>query len=190
MRCAVFQIAILALAIVSVLHAWVSPSLAQENSLLSKSDSEAMFAMSKSDWEKNVQLADAAGAGMEGDGLHGSKLLAVDVGIGLLTVEPVYPKGRVERPIRLIVTSIYQRKDAVDAFTSMSEVDAEWLINETMRQMQPEFSVIGYLRRAPGIEPRVSFSIFEKGTVPDIDAVNNDGSGCFESCINPSRSLQ
>ena len=58
----------------------------------------------------------------------------------------------------------------------MSSKGVEKLILTTSNQLQPEFSVMGYMEQ--GTQSSLNFTIFEKGNFPIIDELVEQGKVC------------
>lgn len=150
------------------------------NAILSKEDSAAMFAMSEAQWIANVEEIKASQTGDYRVAPTGEYTLYMrpDPSSGLLVVSPSYRPSSKSRPWKLSVTILADTPDASLLYGAMSDDTVEGVLQEAMRELAPEFSVMGYMVRKESEPPSIHFTIFRKNDFPVIDMVNEMGRVC------------
>ena len=160
---------------------WGGPVGADDpNAILSKEDSALMFAMSEAQWTANVKAIKARQLGDYRVAPTGQYTLYVrpDPSGGLLVVSPSYKPSNKSQPWKLSVTVIADAPVASHLYQGMSEDTVEDLLQTSMREMTPEFSVMGYMVRNKSEPPSIHFTIFKKNHFPPIDMLNELGRVC------------
>lgn len=150
------------------------------NAILSKKDSAQMFAMSEAQWILNVETLKASQIGDYRVAPTGEYTLYMrpDPSSGLLVVSPSYRTSNKSRPWKLSVTIIADTPAASLHYGAMSEDTIEDALQTAMRELTPEFSVMGYMVRDESEPPSIHFTIFRKNDFPAIDMVNEMGRVC------------
>ena len=148
--------------------------------ILDKNDALRMFGMSKEQWKENV-------SGLKSLRIGNFKVTS-DKNItlyyrptpqrGFLVITPMYKNDNSKKPWKILVTVIQDKKLDANLFNSMPINDVRSLLQKTSKQMQPEFSVMGYLTRGGSSPPTLNFNIFEKGKFPPIDLMISKGNVC------------
>ena len=158
-----------------------NPAWAEDpGAILSKADSAQMFAMSEAQWIANVETIKASQIGdyrVAPTGQY-SLYMRADPWSGLLIVSPSYRSYNKSRPWKLSVTVIADTPAASLLYGAMSEDTVENLLQTAMRELTPEFSVMGYMVRNESGPPSIHFTIFRKNDFPPIDMLNAMGRVC------------
>ena len=146
--------------------------------ILDKESAFSMFAMSKSNWNKNVRELKRNNIGNYQQTSDGTFTLYYrpDPQRGLLIVTPVYLSKNFLKPFKISITILNDKKFDNDLYNSMNFEKARSLIEEAAKNLQPEFSVIGHIQK--GAKSSVNFTIFEKGKFPIIDKIVELGQVC------------
>ena len=150
------------------------------DAILSKEDSAQMFAMSEAQWVANVEMLKATQIGDYRVAPTGEYTLYMrpDPSGGLLVVSPSYRPSNKSRPWKLSVTVIADTSTSSLLYEAMTEDAVEDLLQTTMRDMTPEFSVMGYMVRNKSEPPAIHFTILRKNDFPRIDMLNKKGRVC------------
>lgn len=150
------------------------------NAILSKEDSAQMFAMSEAQWVANVEMLKATQIGDYRVAPTGEYTLYMrpDPSWGLVVVSPSYRPSNKNRPWKLSVTVIADTSTSSLLYGAMTEDTVEDLLQTAMREMTPEFSVMGYMVRNKSEPPSIHFTIFRKNDFPPIDMLNEMGRVC------------
>ena len=150
------------------------------NAILSKEDSAQMFAISEVQWIANVEAIKAGQIGDYRVAPTGEYTLYMrpDPSSGLLAVSPSYRSNSKNQPWKLSVTIIADTPAVSLRYGSMSEETVEVLLQTAMRELRPEFSVMGYMVRNELEPPSIHFTIFRKNDFPAIDMMNEMGRVC------------
>ncbi len=150
------------------------------NALLSKDDATQMFALSKAQWAANVEAIKDRRLGDYRVTSSGEYTLYIrsDPASGLLVVTPTYSAGNERQPWKLSVSVIADTPASSLAYRTMTEETIEGVLQRAMREMRPNYSVMGYLVRNKSRPPAMHFSIFRKNAFPPIDALNEMGRVC------------
>ena len=153
-----------ALGFVLALLAWMvagQVSWAEDpNAILSKEDAAQMFAMSEAQWVANVGALKASQLGDYAIAPSGEYTLYMrpDPLAGLLAVSPSYASDK-SRPWKLSVSVNADTPTASSLYTAMTEEDVEHILQTAMRNLAPEFPVMGYMVRNKSQPPAIHFSI-------------------------------
>ncbi len=150
------------------------------NAILSKEDSAQMFAMSEAQWVANVEMLKATQIGDYRVAPTGEYTLYMrpHPSWGLVVVSPSYGPSNKNRPWKLSVTVIADTSTSSLLYGAMTEDTVEDLLQTAMREMTPEFSVMGYMVRNKSEPPSIHFTIFRKNDFPPIDMLNEMGRVC------------
>lgn len=160
---------------------FLNPAWADDpNAILSKEDSAQMFAMSEAQWIVNVETLKASQIGDYRVAPTGEYTLYMraDPSSGLLVVSPSYRSSNKSQPWKLSVTVIADTPAASLLYGAMSEDTVEDILQTAMRELTPEFSVMGYMVRDESEPPSIHFTIFRKNDFPAIDMINEMGRVC------------
>jgi hypothetical protein len=149
------------------------------NALLSPEDAASMFNMTEPQWVENLRMVKAAGAGDFQLAPSGEYTMYTrpPPGLGVLVVTPTYKPG-LETPWKLAVSTIYDAPEAAKLYNEISADEVEDLVKQAWEDMQPDFSVMGYLVRNEKDHPSIHFTIFKKGDFPPIDLMTQMGRVC------------
>ena len=147
--------------------------------LLSKEDAAQMFAMSETQWVANVETIKASQLGDYQIAPTGEYTLYMrpDTSAGLLAVSPSYASDK-SRPWKLSVSVNANTPNASSLYTAMTEEDVEHILQTAMRNLAPEFPVMGYMVRNKSQPPAIHFSIFQRNDFPEIGMINESGQVC------------
>jgi hypothetical protein len=139
-----------------------------------------MFGMSKEQWKANVSGLKSLRVGNFKATPDGNITLYYrpDPQRGFMVVTPMYKNNNNKKPWKILLTVIHDKKFDATLFNSMPFKDVRSLLQKTSKQMQPEFSVMGYLTRGLGSPPTLNFNIFETGKFPPIDFMISKGNVC------------
>lgn len=169
---------ILILVVVTILSiaAWAD----DPNAILSKEDSASIFSLSEAQWITNVEIIKASKIGEYKVAPTGEYTLYIrsDISSGLLAVSPSYKPNDRNRPWKISVTVIADTPASSAFYRGMEEVAVEDLLHTAMREMSPEFSIMGYMVRSNSETPSIHFTIFRKNDFPPIDMLNKMGHVC------------
>lgn len=158
-----------------------NPAAADDpNAILSQEDSAQMFSMSEAQWVANVETLKASQIGDYRVAPTGEYTLYMrpDHSSGLLVVSPSYRSSNKSRPWKLSVTVIADTPATSLLYGAMAEDTVEDILQTAMREMTPEFSVMGYMVRNELEPPTIHFTIFRKNDFPPIDMLNEMGRVC------------
>jgi hypothetical protein len=149
-----------------------------DNQILDKESALNMFSLSKENWNKNVVQLESMGIGRYEKTNNGSLTLYYrpDPLRGYLIVTPTYGNKDNLKPFKISVTIVNDKKIDNIFYNTMLFKGVQKLILTTSNQMQPEFSVMGYLKQ--GAQSSLNFTIFEKGKFPIIDKQVEKGKVC------------
>ena len=143
---------------------FVSANAHAENSdaILSKESARDIFGLSRSAWVENVHQVKAAGIGDFAIAPTGEYTLYLrpEPGAGLLMVTPWYEAPNMNTPWKLSVTVAADEEPALSVYRSMSPYDVKSLIQMSTDEMEPEYSVMGYMSRNSQSIPSINFTIF------------------------------
>jgi len=163
------------------------------DAILSKTDAAQMFGMNEAAWINNVKgiKAEAIGDYRIAPSGEYTLYLRPDPNSGLLVVSPSYRSADKSRPWKITVTTIADTPGAAEIYAAYSPTDVEGLLLTAMRELAPDFSVMGYLARNVRESPSINFSIFRKNEFPPIDSLNASGRVCptengRKSCVRAS----
>ena len=174
---------------------FVSANAHAENpdAILSKESARDMFGLSRSAWVENVRQVKAAGMGDFAITPTGEYTLYLrpTPGAGMLMVTPWYEAPNMNTPWKLSVTVVADEEPVLNVYLSMSLDDVKNLIQISAGEMEPEYSVMGYMSRNSQSAPSIHFTIFRAGDFPSIDMLNKMGRVCppvegKQVCIRPS----
>ena len=161
---------------------FVSANTHAENpdALLSKESAREMFDLSRPAWVENVRQVKAAGIGDFAITPAGQYTLYLRPapGAGLLMITPWYEAPNMNTPWKLSVTVAADEDPALSVYLSMSPDDVKNIIQMSTREMEPEYSVMGYMSRNFQSVPSIHFTIFRVGDFPSIDMLNKMGYVC------------
>ena len=116
-----------------------------EDAILSKSDTQAMFAFSRSQWEANVAAVVAAGLGEAIGSPKTGIALSLKTPVGVVQTLPIYV-GSDAKPNTLQVTVQYRRP----AVWLLSDAGAQASIAKAKQEMLPEYTASGDFKRFEG----------------------------------------
>ena len=161
---------------------FVSANVHAENlhAILSKESTRDMFGFSRSVWVENVRQVKAAGVGDFAITPTGEYTLYLrpTPGAGLLIITPWYEAPNINTPWKLSVTVAADEEPVLSVYLSMSPDDVKNLIQISIGEMEPEYSVMGYMFRNSQSVPSIHFTIFQAGDFPLIDMLNKMGRVC------------
>ena len=149
-----------------------------ETQILDKETAFNMFSLSKENWNKNVVQLKTLGIGDFRKTIDGTLTLYYrpDPLRGMLFVSPTYGDENNLSPFKITVSVFNDTEIDNLLYNTMSSKDVEKLILTTSNQLQPEFSVMGYMEQ--GTQSSLNFTIFEKGNFPIIDELVEQGKVC------------
>jgi hypothetical protein len=153
--------------------------------ILPKEDAVQMFGISKDQWRKNLSMGKSAGV-MDYVVTQNDEYTMRVRTQGLLEVTPIY-EGR-DTPVQLKIKITYDEEPYATVHRALSKSNVHSMFVEAMKDMRPEYSVSGHMNRSVSGPVEIYFTVVIKGSFPKIDLINEKGTACFTSCINPAKS--
>ena len=160
-----------------------------DTTFLQKSSADDMFKLTKREWIDNLKqlklnkVADFKEYIGENFKEY-TMMMRTNPGTGLLMVTPIYFESKL-RPIQIHVSISADEKSINIFYNNMKINDVKSMIEDAVDEMQPEYTVFGYMVRNKKIIPSLHFIILEKDKFPEMDYLQENGLKCVKAkCIH------
>lgn len=155
---------------------------ADEDMLFSKNDAGVMFGLAKEAWKQNVIAGKSQRVMDYVVTPENEYTMQMSIPMGSYEVTPHYG-NKPDQPWKLTVLTVYSKEPFMSAMQAVLVARVEAIFMRAMKELQPEFSIVGHMNKKGKGSVEVYMSIFRKGEFPKIDAMNSQGKACAGKCL-------